>query len=209
MENSQNSNCCSQNQTANSSCCPPTVPVPAPEKNKKEYKKSLGLIILGLAFVLAISSAFRTAIGSKDGLSSLLPSIEDFEWMETDEEVVYVLLKGDDENQNKQLSKQVDAVVMELKDTEDSVEYYELNPSHQHYSSFKEKTSVEETPSVVVLGRGGNISLLDSESVNSLKLFRAYVSATTPIASCNPAACKSSKTCSPEQKARCAAKKLN
>lgn len=203
----KNSNCCSPNQDSNSNCC--TTPTPVKDNSKKDMKKKIGMFLMGLALVFAISSAFKIATNSSDEFSLLPPSIEDFEWMETDKKVAYVLLKGEEKEQNKLLATQINKVVQELNGSDGSAEYYKLNSTHQHYESFIEKTGVETIPSVVVLGRGGNLSLLPSESVNSIKLLRAYVSATTPAVSCNPAACSPSKTCTPAQKAKCGTKKVN
>ncbi len=214
----ENSNCCTPNQNNNTNCCPPSTP-PVEEK-KGGLKKGLGLIILGLALVFAVSSAFRTASNTNEiGVSP--PSIEDFEWMETDKEAAYVLVKGEEEEQNKQLSTKITEVVLELNGTDGSAEYFELYSSLEHYKNFVETTGVEETPVVVVVGRIGNLSLVDSESVSSIKLYKAYVAATTPPASCNPAACAPSKSCKPSkdckpsisctpaQRAKCAAKNNN
>lgn len=206
MENLHNSNCCSPNQNANSSCCPQSTP--SVEGKKGDFKKRLGLFIMGLALFFAISSAFRTASNINE-IGVLPPSIEDFEWMETDKEAAYVLVNGEDEEENKLLSNKVSEVVLELNGTDDSVEYFELSPSLEHYKSFVETIGVEKTPAVVVLGRIGNLSLFDSESVSSIKLYKAYVAATTSPASCDPAACKPSKSCTPAQKAKCAAKNNN
>ena len=198
-----NSNCCTPNQNNNTNCCAPDTP--PVEEQKVGLKKGLGLFILGLALVFAISSAFRTAANTNE-MGVLSPSIEDFAWMETDKETAYILVKGEEEEQNKQLSSKVSEVVLELNETDGSAEYFELSPSLQHYQNFVETIGVEETPAVVVLGRIGNLSLFDSESISSIKLYKAYVVATTPPASCNPAACKPSKSCTPAQRAKCAAK---
>ncbi len=206
MENLHNSDCCSPNQETNSNCCTPaTLPV---EKNEGGFKKKFGLLILGLAFVLAVSSAFKITTSTNE-IGFLPPAIEDFEWMDTDKEVAYVLLKGDNEEQNKQLSSQISEVVLELNGTDGSAGHFELTPSYEQYADFVETTGVESVPTVVVLGRGGNLSLLNGDSVSSIKLYKAYLAATTPAASCNPAACASSKSCTPAQKAKCGVKKSN
>lgn len=207
MENLHNSNCCSPDQNNNISCCSPNS-LPPVEEKKGDFKKRLGLFIMGLALVFAISSAFKTASNTNE-IGVLPPSIEDFEWMETDKEAAYILVKGGEEEQNKLLSTKVSEVVLELNGTDGSAEYFELSPSLEHYNSFVETTGVVETPAVVVLGRIGNLSLFDSESISSIKLYKAYVAATTPPASCDPAACKPSKSCTPAQKAKCAAKNHN
>lgn len=200
-----NSNCCTPNQNNNTNCCLPNTP-PVEEK-KVALKKRLGFFILGLALVFAISSAFRTASNTND-IGLLSPSIEDFEWMETDKEAAYILVKGEEEERNKQLSTKIAEVVLELSETDGSADFFELSPSHEHYKNFVETTGVEETPAVVVLGRIGNLSLFNSESVSSIKLYKAYVTATNPT-SCNPAACKPTKSCTAAQRAKCAAKNNN
>ncbi len=194
----ENSNCCSPNQDANSNCCPPnstTENKVGKEKNPQGFKQKIGLLIMGLAIVFAISTAFKS-----NDITDLPPSIEDFEWLETDKKVAYILLEGTDEQKNEKIAGKVKSVVDELNETDGSAYFATLNLDNEHYEKFVEEIGIEETPSVAVLGRGGNVSLLNA-SVSSLKLVKAYVSATTPAASCNPAAC------SPAAKAKCAAKK--
>ena len=200
-----NSNCCTPNQNNTTNCCPPKTP-PVEEK-KVALKKGLGFFTLGLALFFAVSSAFRTSSNTND-ISLLSPSIENFEWMETDKEVAYILVEGEDEDRNKQLSTKAGEVVLELNGTDGSAAYFELSPSLEHYKNFVETTGVVETPTIVVLGRVGNLSLFKSESVSSIKLYKAYVAATTPT-SCNPAACKPTKSCTPAQRAKCAVKNNN
>ncbi len=205
----ENSNCCSPNQDKSTNCCSSTKTAKEP---KADFKKGLGLLILGLAFVFAISSVFKTATNANE-LAVTAPSIEDFQWMETDKEAAYVLLKGNDEAQNKQMSTQITEVLAELNESDGSAQYYELAPSDEQYTTFSEAIGIENSPAVVVIGRAGALSLFDSETMSSIKLYKAYVAATTAAATCNPAACatskscKPSKSCTPAQKAKCAGKK--
>lgn len=140
--------------------------------------------------------------------------------MDTDKETAFVLLKGTDEMENKQLSSTITKAIFEMKEADSSIEYFELNPSLAHYETFAATTGVETYPAVVVLGRGGNLSVLNNESVSSIKLYKAYVAATTPAASCNPAACKPTQNCkptkackpsqcTPAQRAKCGVQKSN
>ncbi len=199
----ENTNCCSTKENNNSNCCPPPI---EKDTNVMGMKKKVGTFLLGLAIILGISSAFKAATQTND-IGVLPPSIEDFEWLETDKEVAYVFLKGKEEEQNKLLSKQIIDVLLELNESGDSAEYYELSSTHQHYNDFMKQTSVETVPTLVVLGRGGELSLINEESMNSIKLFKAYVAATTPVTSCKPSSCNPSKKCTPAQKAKCGVKK--
>lgn len=199
----ENSNCCSPNQNNTTNCCPST------ETKKVRVKKSIGFFVLGLAFVFAISSAFRTATSAND-MGAMPPSIEDFEWMKTDKEVAYVFIKGDEKEANEALSSKVLAIVEDLNETDGSAEYFELFPSLKYYNSFIATIGVETTPSIVVLGRLGTLSIVNSESVSSMKLYKAYMAAITPPASCASSKnCKPSSSCTPAQKAKCATKNNN
>lgn len=59
MENSEKLNCCSPNEENNTNCCPTNDAVV--ENSDQDFKKRFGLFILSLAFILAISSAFKIA----------------------------------------------------------------------------------------------------------------------------------------------------
>ena len=113
------------------------------------------------------------------------PSIEDFKWLDTDEKVAYIFLKGVDESQNEKLTERIETIVKELNETDGSAYFTSLNSDNEHFEDVVERTGVKDLPTVVVLGRGCKLSLI-SENVNSTKLIRAYVSATTPAASCAP-----------------------
>ena len=203
------SSCCPPNQEIDSSCCTATKV----SDKRVGFRKGIGSLILGLALVLSLSSAFKIATGSDGTL--LPPSIEDFGWMDTNKEVAYVLLKGENEEENNNISVQVESVIEELSKSEEPVEYYELTANDEHYSSFIKEIGIEQVPSIVALGRIGSLTLLSGEDISALKLYKAYISATTPAASCNPAACKPSasgklsKSCTPAQKAKCGPKKSN
>lgn len=200
------SNCCPPDNN-NASCCPPTTH--AVKAEKAGFKKGLGLLILGIAFVLAISSAFKIATGAEE-IDLLPPAIEDFAWMDSDKEVVFVLLKGDDEKENKSLSSQLSDVVLELNATSGSVEHLELTPSYEQYASFVDIIGIEETPAIAVLGRKGNkYSVLDKETISSIQLYKAYIAGITPVATCKSTTCSPSTSCTPAQKAACTAKKIN
>ena len=199
MENSKKSNCCAPNQEATSNCCPPSTTNEnnaTKEKSTKGFKQKIGMLILGLAVIFAMTTAFK----NNGSIGDLPPSIEDFTWLETDKKVAYVLIEGADDTKNEKMALKVTSFVEELNETEGSAYFTQLNAANEHYENFVEKIGVEETPTIVVLGRGGNTSLL-STSINSINLVKAYVSATTQATSCNPAAC------SPADKAKCVAKK--
>lgn len=215
--NSENEeNCCSSDQGNNSSCCPPATPLTSEKKGG--FKNNLGMLLLGFAFILAISSAFKIATAT---VAEIPLSINDFEWMDTDKEVAFVLIKGEDKEENKRLSAHLSDVIAELNDSEESAAQFELTSTFDQYEGFVKTTGASSEASVVVLGRLGNPSILDIESISAIKLYKAYLTAISPASSCDPASCDPSKSCSPSktcdpsksctpaQKAACGVKKSN
>jgi len=184
----EKSNCCTAAQASDSNCC---------TTNQPTVKKKIGTFLMGLALVFAVSSAFKNASG--DVVEALPPSIEDFDWIKTDKKVVYLLLEGKDAVQNRAMTSNVETVVNDLNDTDGSAHFKLV--ADENTQELMQKTAVEKTPSVVVLGRGTAMTIL-SESVSIVKLFKAYITATTPISDCS-----SSTSCSAAKKSSCCSKK--
>ena len=193
------SNCCVSDQDANNSCCESS------SNQGINLKKKMGTVLMGLALVLAVSTAFKNA---NEGTVEYMPpiSIDDFKWLKTTKKVAYVLVKGADDNANKLMTDLGRSVVKELKETDESADFITLETTNPNSSDFIEKIGVKSKPTIVVLGRGGTVSLL-SESVSTIRLFKAYVAATTPISSCQPSNCSSTKSCTSTKKSTCCSKK--
>lgn len=189
----ENSNCCTPNKNGNSDC----NQIPVDSGNK--MKKNIGMFIMGLALLLAISSAFKTANYNEEIMISS-PSIEDFDWMETDKKVAYVLIQGSEKEENKLITNKLKDVVLELNSTDGSAEFFSINSSHQQYENFMEEFEISSLPTVVILGRVGSHNILSIEQTNFLKLMSGYISATTKSLICNPTSCSPSKKCTPSVK---------
>lgn len=200
MENTNNANCCTPNDNT--------------LNKNKSVKNTFGLGILGLALILALTTAFK---GSEKPLAtscsienSGTPSKSDFKWIKTQKDVVYLLLKGNDVNQNEKLTLKVDGIVNELNETDGSAYFLVLEATNPHYQELVSKLKIEDIPSLVVLGKSA--SILKGEEINSAKLIRAYDAALTEKTSCSPAkkaSCvgKSNASCDPKAvKASCTSK---
>lgn len=174
-----NSNCCTTNATS----------------HQYTVKKKIGTFLIGLAIIFAVSSAFSNA----NVAASIPPSIEDFDWLKTDKKVAYILLEGKDATKNTNLVATVKSVVDELNNTDGSA-HFEI-VAEENTQDFIQKTAIEKRPSVVVLGKGTAMTVL-SESVSMVKLFKAYITATTPVKSCS-----ASSSCSSSKKSACCSKK--
>ncbi len=181
MENSNNSNCCPPTPNANTSCCSP-----APKKDKG-VKRKLGVGILGLAVILATTSAFKieSNITKPEDVSCEASTIESFEWIKTDKKVVFLLLKGDDESKNNKVAEEVKSVIAEINETDGSAYFKGLESESTAYIDLVKKEKIKEFPAVVVLGKNSQPSVL-SGKISAIKLVRAYDLAAVPISSCSP-----------------------
>ncbi|MBA6157299.1 hypothetical protein H3Z83_12345 [Tenacibaculum sp. S7007] len=221
MDNSNNANGCTPNQESknNTDCC--TSNTNSKNKNGR-MKKKIGLGILGLALIFAFMTAFKGS--SKAEISCITAantptlSIADFEWIKTDKKVAYVVLKGNNTNQNQEITLKVESIINELNETDGSAHFLALEANNPNYQDVVSKLKIEETPSIVVLGKSALI--INGSEVNSAKLIRAYDVVLTPKASCSPAekaACaeknntsydlKAKVSCTPQQKAACSGSK--
>lgn len=182
-----NPNCCDSTSESGTNCCSTTE-----QQNSKSIKKKLGITLLGLAILLAITSAFsyqehgdnKNTSNTTESGSCGVPSIKDLKWLKTNKKVAFILLPGTDEAQNKKLSDQVKNTVDELNETDGSAYYQELTYQSKEYKDLNTQANISQFPSVAVLGRGCTSSVLSSK-INSTKLIKAYVAATTPASSCS------------------------
>ncbi len=222
MENSTNENCCSPNTktSSNIDCC--STNSNSSDKNTK-MKKNFGFIIFGLALLIAITTAFKGSTKNEVSCSNTtlnVPtiSITDFEWIQTNKKVAYIFLKGNDASENSKISLKVKSIVDELNEIEGSAYFLTLDVNNLNYQDVVSKLNIEDTPSIVVLGK--NSSIINGENINSTKLIRAYDAVLISKSSCSPsekksctekskASCNSEikKSCTPKQKAACAGSK--
>ena len=186
MENCNDSQkCCSTNTDANTDCC-----TKVPPQKTGGVKKKLSITLFGLAIIMAISAAFKSgnlnadsAVATTQGTACGMPSIQDLKWLKTDKKVAYILLKGEDELQNRKLSELITTTVSELNESDGSADYLQLDSKDKNYQDLTEKANVKVIPSIAVLGRGCTSSLVHG-NVNSTRLIKAYISASTPASSC-------------------------
>lgn len=213
MDNSNTTNCCTPNQESknNTDCC-----VPNNNSSNKNFvmKKKFGLGILGLAFIFAFITAFKSSpkaeVSCIKTINTPTLSIADFGWIKTDKKVAYVVLKGNNTSQNKEMTSKVESIVNELNTTEGSAYFIALEAGNANYKDVVSKLKIEKTPSIVVLGKSA--TKINAKDVNSMNLIRAYDAVLTTKASCTTtknASCtgESKTSCSPKQKAACSGSK--
>ncbi|MCF2875212.1 MULTISPECIES: hypothetical protein [unclassified Tenacibaculum] len=196
MQNTEDLDSCPSN------CCSPNK-----KGGNKGMKIKLGLGIFTLAFILAITSAFKEATSAESGCSSITKEVvskDDFKWIATDKEVVYVFLKGNDSNKNKVISNITRNVVSELNSSEGAADYLELEKTENNFKEVVSKLNIKEIPTIVVLGKGVSIV----KNIHLTTLIRAYDSVLDSKVSCSvnsKASCntKLKETCATKQKASC------
>ncbi len=218
MNNSNKANCCTPNQESknNTDCCISNTN----SKNKNGgMKKKIGVGILGLALIFAFMTAFKGSPKAEISCTTVVNtptlSIADFEWIKTDKKVAYVVLKGNNTNQNQEITLKVESIINELNETDGSAHFLALEANNPNYQDVVSKLKIEEMPSIVVLGK--STLIINGSEVNSTKLIRSYDAVLTPKASCSPAekeACAGKNytsydsnakvSCTPKQKAACA-----
>jgi len=215
MENSNNTNCCSPNQESNNTtnCCTPTSNI---SNNNKGVKKKLGLGIIGLALIFAITTAFKGEVipvtSCTSEVDGTTPSMKDFKWLKTNKKVAYVFLKGNNEPLNKKISIKVNSIITELNETDGSASFLELDVKNENYQDLVSKAKISDIPSVAILGKGAT-TIINGAFINSAKLIRAYDIAFT-VTSCAPNAKSpynpnTKNSCTTQQKTACSGSKKN
>ncbi|WP_299158250.1 hypothetical protein [uncultured Tenacibaculum sp.] len=203
MQNTENLDCCSPKSEPN--CCDPND-----EKNKnKGIKIKFGLGIFALAFILALTSAFK-GVTTKEitctTTSKVITSKNDFKWLKTDKEVTYLLLKGNDVSENEKINSKIENVVSELNNSDGSAYYLALEVNEENYLDVVSKLNIEVVPATVVLGKSALV--VKESAINITTLIRAYETVLTSKMSCSSnqkVACseKSKASCDKKTKASC------
>ncbi|HHH50046.1 MAG TPA: hypothetical protein ENK52_03600 [Saprospiraceae bacterium] len=173
QDSNQQNDCC---DNKDQSCCS----TPTQEK-KSSWKKITSIAIMAFAFILAISAGVK-ASQQGDGCGSI--SITDFKWMDTDAKVAFVLLKGTDENTNKDLKSKLAAISADLKAANETAAMFILEQSDKRHTELATKFKVTSFPAIATLGRGCKSSVMIKD-VTDASLADAFISASTPAASCS------------------------
>ena len=175
----QQNACC---DTSDQNCCATNE-----SPKKRSWKKISAILVLSLAMILAISAAANTGQETHTSQSTSsdcgLPSITDFDWIETDKKVAFVLLKGAEETSNTKVESKLETVHFELNESGGSAALFVLDEADKHFAEIKETCKVKSFPAIAILGRGCQSSVLAGD-INSTRLIKAYILASTPASSC-------------------------
>lgn len=189
---STENNCCSPSSNSNQNCC---TPGPVNDKSQK-VKHGIGVVILCLAVVLAITSAFTKKEKEKcaTDMISKTPLLTDFNWLQTEKKVAFVFLEGENIGENDKIQHKTIEVMQELNEEGESVFFKRVKKGTNQYNEVIGKAKIKNVPAVLVLGRKCNSSILNGK-INSTHLVKAYMAASSTAPSCSP-----STSCCPTKK---------
>ena len=184
QNSTQQNDCCDNNSQ---DCCPPQS-----KEKKSSWKKMTAIIVMAFAFVLAISAGVKAGQANDDSNGCGSVSITDFEWMNTNEKVAFILLEGGDENQNADLKLKLEDIADDLKAANDSAAMFVLSNDEKHFTELADKCNVNSFPAIVTLGRGCKSSVINKD-ITDASLANAFIDASTPVGSCSKASTCCSK----------------
>ena len=111
-----------------------------------------------------------------------LDSAEAIEKLAADNEAIFVLLPGDNDEQARAASRQVEAAVKKLEGRGKRAAAFTLETTAQGYDRVLERFTVESLPCVIVVGQGCGSSALSGE-VTETALLRAFLEASMSVSS--------------------------
>ena len=128
-----------------------------------------------------------------------LDSAEALEKLAADNEVIFVLLPGENDKQARAASRQVEAAVKKLEGRGKRAAAFTLEATARGYDQVLEQFTVESLPCVIVAGQGCGSSAV-SGKVTETVLLRAFVEASMPVSSCGTSSCEpqSGSLCCPQ-----------
>lgn len=116
-------------------------------------------------------------------LFQILDSLQTLDTLAADKDVVFIIVRGQEQKSSEIICRQVEPVVNKLKTSGHKIAGFTLSSTASDYDRLVRHFAIESFPSVLVLGRQGTASAV-SDDISEARLYNAFILASKPAACC-------------------------
>jgi hypothetical protein len=127
-------------------------------------------------------------------LFQILDSLQTLDTLAADKDVVFIIVRGQEQKSSEIICKQVEPVLNKLRTSGHKIGEFTLSSTASDYDRLVRHFTIESFPCVLVMGRHGAASAV-SDDISETRLYAAFALALKPV-SCCPT--QSSASCCPK-----------